>query len=493
MIEGATNMTELKTGFPKNFLWGGATAANQIEGAYNLDGKGLSTADMVKFVPKSERGNDFSLDVTKKEIDAILAGEIDARFPKRDGIDFYHHYKEDIALFAEMGFKTFRLSLNWARIFPNGDDTTPNEKGLAFYDSVFDELLKYDIEPLVTLSHYETPLNLTLKYNGWADRRVIGFFTHYAETVFKRYQNKVKYWLTFNEINVISLSPYTGGGVLVEDAENPLQLSYQAAHHQFLASALATKLCHDIIPNSQVGCMLARMATYPATNNPDDVLKAQHENQMNLFFTDVHARGTYPTYMNRFFAENNIVIKKETGDDEILKEHTVDFISFSYYMSLSATVKPEGNRTAGNFMGGVKNEYLETSDWGWQIDPKGLRYTLNDLYTRYNLPLFIVENGLGAYDTVEDDGSIHDDYRIDYLRKHIEQMKEAIKDGVDLMGYTSWGPIDLISASTSEMSKRYGFIYVDQDDEGNGTLKRSKKDSFNWYKKVIASNGEDLA
>ncbi|EUJ48491.1 glycoside hydrolase family 1 protein [Listeria fleischmannii] len=486
-------MTELKTGFPKNFLWGGATAANQIEGAYNLDGKGLSTADMVKFVPKSERGNDFSLDVTKKEIDAILAGEIDARFPKRDGIDFYHHYKEDIALFAEMGFKTFRLSLNWARIFPNGDDTTPNEKGLAFYDSVFDELLKYDIEPLVTLSHYETPLNLTLKYNGWADRRVIGFFTHYAETVFKRYQNKVKYWLTFNEINVISLSPYTGGGVLVEDAENPLQLSYQAAHHQFLASALATKLCHDIIPNSQVGCMLARMATYPATNNPDDVLKAQHENQMNLFFTDVHARGTYPTYMNRFFAENNIVIKKETGDDEILKEHTVDFISFSYYMSLSATVKPEGNRTAGNFMGGVKNEYLETSDWGWQIDPKGLRYTLNDLYTRYNLPLFIVENGLGAYDTVEDDGSIHDDYRIDYLRKHIEQMKEAIKDGVDLMGYTSWGPIDLISASTSEMSKRYGFIYVDQDDEGNGTLKRSKKDSFNWYKKVIASNGEDLA
>ncbi|EMG29398.1 glycosyl hydrolase family protein [Listeria fleischmannii 1991] len=486
-------MTELKSGFPKNFLWGGATAANQVEGAYDLDGKGLSTADMVKFVPKSERGNDFSLDVTKKEIDAILAGEVDARFPKRDGIDFYHHYKEDIALFAEMGFKTFRLSLNWARIFPNGDDTTPNEKGLAFYDSVFDELLKYGIEPLVTLSHYETPLNLTLKYNGWADRRVIGFFTHYAETVFKRYQNKVKYWLTFNEINVISLSPYTGGGVLVENAENPLQLSYQAAHHQFLASALATKLCHEIIPNSQVGCMLARMATYPATNNPDDVLKAQHENQMNLFFTDVHARGTYPTFMNRFFAENNIVIKKETGDDEILKEHTVDFISFSYYMSLSATVKPEGDRTAGNFMGGVKNEYLETSDWGWQIDPKGLRFTLNDLYTRYNLPLFIVENGLGAYDTVEDDGSIHDDYRIDYLRKHIEQMKEAIKDGVDLMGYTSWGPIDLISASTSEMSKRYGFIYVDQDDEGNGTLKRSKKDSFNWYKKVIASNGEDLA
>ncbi|CUL37305.1 aryl-phospho-beta-d-glucosidase (fragment) [Listeria monocytogenes] len=357
---------------------------------------------------------------------------------------------------------------------------------------MFDELLKYDIEPLVTLSHYETPLNLTLKYNGWADRRVIGFFTNYAETVFKRYKNKVKYWLTFNEINVISLSAYTGGGVLLEDAKNPLELSYQAGHHQFVASALATKLAHEIIPGSQVGCMLARMATYPATNNPDDILKAQYENQQNLFFTDVHARGEYPSFMNRFFQENDIHIVKEVGDDEILKAHTVDFISFSYYMSLSATASPEGDRSAGNLMGGVKNEYLESSDWGWQIDPKGLRWTLNDLYSRYELPLFIVENGLGAYDTVEEDGKIHDDYRIDYLRKHIEQMKEAIADGVDLMGYTSWGPIDLVSASTSEMSKRYGFIYVDQDDWGKGTLERSRKDSFFWYKKVIETNGEDL-
>ncbi|WP_099223754.1 glycoside hydrolase family 1 protein [Listeria costaricensis] len=486
-------MSEFKKVFPEGFLWGGATAANQVEGAYDVDGKGLSTADMVKFVPKAERTADHALDVTRAEIDDILAGKVDATFPKRFGVDFYHHYKEDIKLFAEMGFKTFRLSLNWARIFPNGDDAEPNEKGLAFYDAVFDELLKYGIEPLVTLSHYETPLNLTLKYNGWADRRVIGFFTNYAETVFKRYKDKVKYWLTFNEINVISLSPYTGGGVLTEGAENPMQLCYQAAHHQFVASAIATKLCHEISPDAQIGCMLARMTTYPATNNPDDVLKAQYENQMNLFFTDVHARGKYPSYMNRFFKENNITIQKEVGDDEILKEHTVDFISFSYYMSLSATASPEGDRTAGNLMGGVKNEYLESSDWGWQIDPKGLRWTLNDLYTRYELPLFIVENGLGAYDKVEEDGSIHDDYRIDYLRKHIEQMKEAIADGVDLMGYTSWGPIDLVSASTSEMSKRYGFIYVDQDDEGNGTLARSRKDSFAWYKKVIATNGEDLA
>lgn len=478
--------------FPEGFLWGGATAANQVEGAYDLDGKGLSTADMVRYIPKAERTKDHALDVTREEIEAILSGKEEGHFPKRDGIDFYHHYKEDIALFAEMGFKVFRLSINWARIFPNGDDAEPNEAGLRFYDDVFDECLKYGIEPLVTLSHYETPLQLTLKYNGWADRRVIGFFMNYAETVFKRYRSKVKYWLTFNEINVITLSPYTGGGVLVESAENKLQLCYQAAHHQLVASSLATKLAHEIIPGSQVGCMLARMATYPATNNPDDILKAQKLNQMNLFFTDVHAKGEYPFFMKRYFEEKDIHIQKEVGDDEILKAHTVDFISFSYYMSLSTSSSPEAQTSSGNLMGGVKNPYLETSDWGWQIDPKGLRYTLNDFYTRYELPLFIVENGLGAYDEVEADGSIHDEYRIDYLRKHIEQMQEAITDGVELLGYTSWGPIDLVSASTSEMSKRYGFIYVDQDDDGNGTLARSRKDSFFWYKQVIESNGETL-
>lgn len=478
--------------FPEGFLWGGATAANQVEGAYDVDGKGLSTADMVRYIPKAERTKDHALDVTREEIEAILAGKEEGRFPKRDGIDFYHHYKEDIALFAEMGFKVFRLSINWARIFPNGDDAEPNEAGLQFYDDVFDECLKYGIEPLVTLSHYETPLQLTLKYNGWADRRVIGFFMNYAETVFKRYRSKVKYWLTFNEINVITLSPYTGGGVLVESAENKLQLCYQAAHHQLVASSLATKLAHEIILGSQVGCMLARMTTYPATNNPDDILKAQKLNQMNLFFTDVHAKGEYPFFMKRYLEENDIHIQKEVGDDEILKAHTVDFISFSYYMSLSTSSSPEAQTSSGNLMGGVKNPYLETSDWGWQIDPKGLRYTLNDFYTRYELPLFIVENGLGAYDKVEADGSIHDEYRIDYLRKHIEQMQEAITDGVELLGYTSWGPIDLVSASTSEMSKRYGFIYVDQDDDGNGTLARSRKDSFLWYKQVIETNGEEL-
>lgn len=485
-------MTKSMKGFPEHFLWGGATAANQIEGAYNVGGKGLSSADMVAFVPKEQRTGGHAIEITSEQIERILAGKVDARFPKRHGIDFYHRYKEDIALFAEMGFKVFRISINWARIFPNGDDAEPNEAGLQFYDNVLDELHKYGIEPLVTLAHYETPLGLTQKFNGWAGREVIGCFTKYAETVFRRYKDKVKYWLTFNEINMMPISPFTGGGVVIDRVENKLQTIYQALHHQFVASALATKLCHEIIPDAKIGCMLARMETYPYSCKPEDVLKAQHENQMNLFFTDVHARGEYPKYMDRFFEENHIVLHKEQGDDEILKQYTVDYISFSYYMSLTVSDEPESERAEGNLFGGVKNPYLKASDWGWQIDPIGLRVTLNTMYDRYQKPLFIVENGLGAYDQVEADGSIQDTYRIDYLRQHIAQMKEAIKDGVDLMGYTSWGPIDLISMSTSEMSKRYGFIYVDQDDDGNGTLQRSRKASFEWYKKVIATNGEEL-
>lgn len=485
-------MSTVKKGFPVNFLWGGATAANQLEGAFDKDGKGLSTADLIAFVPKDQRRNDHTMEISSSRIEQILAGQTEDRFPKREGVDFYHHYKEDIALFAEMGFKVFRMSINWARIFPNGDDVVPNEAGLQFYDNVFDELLKYGIEPLVTLSHYETPLGLTQKYNGWASREVIRHYVNYAETVFKRYQNKVKYWLTFNEINVMLFSPYTGGGVLTDQVDHKLQTIYQALHHQFVASAMVTKLGHEIIPGSQIGCMLARMETYPYTSNPEDVRKSQWENQMNLFFTDVHARGTYPKYMDRYFEEHDIVVEWERGDSELLLNHTVDFISFSYYMTITVTAGTTGETVEGNLSLGVKNPYLEASEWGWQIDPVGLRITLNTLYDRYQKPLFIVENGLGAHDQIETDGSIHDQYRIDYLRRHIEQMKEAVKDGVELLGYTSWGPVDLVSMSTSEMSKRYGFIYVDLDDEGKGTLKRSKKDSFEWYKRVIASNGEEL-
>ncbi|RAS82096.1 glycoside hydrolase family 1 protein [Priestia endophytica] len=485
-------MATFKPTFPKNFYWGGATAANQIEGAFNEDGKGLSAADFVEYIPKEERTKDNAMEITSEQIRKTLSGESTGRFPKREGVDFYHRYKEDIALLAEMGFTAFRLSIHWSRIFPNGYDEVPNEAGLAFYDRVFDELAKYNIEPIVTLSHYETPYGLTEKYNGWAGREVIDHFVRYAETVFTRYKDKVKFWISFNEINVITLSPFTGGGIVSDREENPVQTKYQALHHQFVASALATKRLHKINPEGKMGCMLARMSHYANTPNPEDVLKAQKDNQDNLFFTDVHARGEYPKYMERFFIENDIKIIKETGDDEIIKQYPVDYITISYYMSMLSSAAPEGERTDGNLMNSLKNPYLEASDWGWQIDPVGLRIVLNDMYDRYRLPIFIVENGLGAYDKVEEDGSIHDTYRIDYLRKHIEQMKEAIGDGVELLGYTSWGPIDLVSMSTSEMSKRYGYVYVDKDDDGNGTLERKRKDSFYWYKKVIASNGEEL-
>jgi len=478
--------------FPEGFLWGGATAANQLEGAYKEGGKGLSVFDVMPFIPKEERTG-LALDgITREEAIKAMEGNLEGNYPKQRGIDFYHRYKEDIALFAEMGFKTFRLSISWPRIFPNGDESEPNEEGLAFYDKVFDECLKYGIEPLVTLSHYEMPLHLSVEYGGWANRKLIEFFVTYVKTVFNRYKDKVKYWLTFNEINVMAMSPFIGGGILVGDYKNEKQAAFQGLHYQFVASARAVKACHEITPDAMIGCMLARMEAYPETCNPDDIQRALQEDQMNMFFTDVQVRGYYPNYIFRYFEENNIKVQMEPGDEEILAMHPVDFLSFSYYMTMVQSGDETKKQVTGNFMSGLKNPYLETSDWGWQIDPKGLRITLNKLYDRYQVPLFIVENGLGAYDKIEEDGSIHDPYRIDYLRKHIEQMAEAVKDGVDLMGYTPWGCIDLISASTNEMSKRYGFIYVDQDDYGNGTLNRSKKDSFEWYKKVIATNGADL-
>lgn len=476
--------------FPEGFLWGGATAANQIEGAYNSDGKGLDAQDLMPFVTKEQRKGRISMDLTSEQFEHNLKDEAGV-YPKRFGIDFYHRYKEDIKLFAEMGFKVFRISISWARIFPKGYEKEPNEKGLSFYDSVFDECHKYGIQPLVTLSHYETPVGLIKKYNGWESREVIDHFVHYATTVFNRYKDKVKYWLTFNEINVITKSPYTGGGIILDRAKDPVSVGYQAAHHQFVASALVTKIAHEINSNFCVGCMLARSEIYPGTNDPVDILLAQQENNLNLFFTDVQVRGEYPAYMTRYFEENGIHIHKKTGDGELLKSYPVDFLSFSYYTSLSVSTHHDAAVSEGNLFQGQVNPYLETSDWGWQIDPIGLRVALNDLYVRYRVPLFIVENGLGAYDKVED-GQIHDDYRISYLREHIRQIGEAIQDGTDVIGYTSWGPIDLVSMSTSEMSKRYGFVYVDQDDEGKGTLKRLKKDSFYWYKKVIASNGREL-
>jgi len=490
-------MNDVNNSFPKGFLWGGATAANQIEGGSDKGGKGMSVSDVFSFddsIPKSEWTKQW-LNMTRSHVDEAENPDSKAYYPKRNGIDFYDHYKEDIKLFAEMGFKCYRMSIAWTRIFPHGDEQEPNESGLEFYDKVFDELLKYNIEPIVSLSHYEMPLYLVDHYGGWRNRKLVGFFVHYAETVFKRYKNKVKYWMSFNEINSLLLHQYVSAGILEENKDNLEQDRYQSAHHQFLASALATKAVHEIIPGSKMGCMISYQLLLPYSCDPEDVQLTVEKQRNALFFTDVQARGYYPAYTKRLFKEKNVKLDVKQGDEEILKSYPVDYVSFSYYMSSAVSAHPERlDKADGNLItGGIKNPYLESSDWGWQIDPKGLRIALNQLYDRYQKPLFIAENGLGAIDKVSADGQVNDDYRIDYLRQHIEQMKEAIDDGVDLFGYTTWGPIDIVSASTSQMSKRYGFIYVDQDDNGNGTKTRSKKKSFNWYKKVIASNGDNLA
>jgi 6-phospho-beta-glucosidase len=466
-----------KTKFPDGFLWGGAVAANQLEGAYQADGKGLSTADV------SPKGIMFPPDFSMKDFNLY-----------HEGIDFYHKYKEDIALFAEMGFKAFRFSIAWTRIFPNGDETEPNEKGLQFYDQMIDELLKYNIEPVITISHYEMPLSLVKNYGGWKNRKLIGFYENFARTLFTRFKGRVRYYMTFNEINVLFHAPFTGGGLLFENGERNEQDLYQAAHHQFVASALAVKIGHEIDPTAQIGCMIASMLTYPYSPKPEDMFAALSQDRKTLVFSDVQSRGYYPTYMMNDLEEKGITIQMEQGDLELLQENTVDYIGFSYYMSFVASTAPEhqNEKTAGNLMAGVKNPYLQSSEWGWQIDPVGLRTVCNQLYDRYQKPLFIVENGLGAVDKLEEDGTVNDDYRIDYLKAHIQEMKKAIGDGVEIMGYTSWGPIDLVSASTAELKKRYGFIYVDRDSEGKGSNKRYKKKSFDWYKKVIDSNGEDL-
>lgn len=466
--------------FPDGFLWGGAVAANQCEGAYNEDGKGLSTQD-----------------VTPKGIKGPVTREPTSDNMKLIGIDFYHRYKDDIKLFAEMGFKVFRTSIAWSRIFPNGDEKEPNEKGLQFYDDLFDELLKHGIEPLVTISHYETPLNLSINYDGWINRDMISFYERYVRTIFNRYGEKVKYWLTFNEINSVLHEPFLSGGIYTDKSKLKKQDLYQAVHHELVASALATKIGHEMIPDSKIGCMVLSMPMYPLTSNPDDVIAAMKSDHMNTFFGDMHVRGQYPGYMKRYFKENDIQIMMDEGDEELLKNHTVDFVSFSYYMSsCEAADRTKAQAGEGNLMGGVTNPYLKQSEWGWAIDPQGLRYVLNQFYDRWQKPLFIVENGLGAVDELitEPDGTktVVDDYRINYLRDHLLQVKEAVEDGVPVMGYTSWGCIDLVSASTAELKKRYGFIYVDRNDDGSGTLNRYKKKSFDWYKNVIATNGENL-
>ena len=474
---------------PEDFLWGGATAANQCEGAYDQGGRGLSSVDVIPFGPDR-------MPVARGLVKMLDCGPEHA-YPAHEAIDMYHHYKEDIALFAEMGFKCYRMSISWTRILPGGDDETPNEEGLAFYDSLFDECLRHNIQPVVTICHFDTPIALIKKYGGWKDRRMVGAFTHYCRILFERFGKKVKYWLTFNEINMLLHMSFMGAGIYFEEGEDREQVKYQAAHHELIASARAVKLAHELMPGCTVGCMLAAGQFYPYTCAPADVYEAMERDRDNYFFIDVQARGAYPVWAKKRMERAGVRLSMEPGDEAELAEGVVDFISMSYYCSRCISADPEvlkNHSRGGNAVfTSVVNPHLPSSEWGWQIDPLGLRVTLNTLYDRYQKPLFIVENGLGANDVVEPDGSIHDPYRVDYMRAHIRAMLEAVnEDGVPLLGYTSWGCIDLVSASTGEMRKRYGMIYVDKQDDGSGTLRRMKKDSFYWYKNVIASNGEDL-
>ena len=465
---------------PKDFLWGGASAANQFEGAYLEGGKGLSVADCFTAGTKDKR---------REYTDGVLEGKY---YPSHIATDFYHNYKEDIKMFAEMGYRCFRTSIAWSRIYPNGDDLHPNEAGLEFYDRVFDELLKYNIEPVITLTHYEVPYALVSKYGSFRDYRCVDFFVKYCETVFTRYKDKVKYWMTFNEINTMSGDPAQQTGVRILPDENRKQVIYQVAHHLLIASAKVVALGHKINPDFKIGCMVCNPLFYPETCKPEDQIKALQDNDRMFYFSDTQVRGYYSNKAKRMWVKNDLEIVMKPEDEEILRNGKVDFVGFSYYMSgVSSTTNNEV--TQGNMMRMMRNPFLEASEWGWTVDPIGLRICLNQFYDRYQIPVFCVENGFGAHDELTEDGKVHDPYRIDYYRKNIEEMMKAIdEDGVEVIGFTAWGCIDFISAGSGEMKKRYGMIYVDRDNDGNGTLKRTKKDSFYWYKNVIASNGENL-
>lgn len=464
--------------FPKNFLWGGAIAANQAEGAYNEDGKGLSVADILAV--GADRFKNVELEINENKY-----------YPSHEAIDFYHTYKEDIRELSELGMKCFRTSIAWSRIFPNGDDKEPNEKGLEFYDNLFDELLKNGMEPVITISHFETPLNLITKYGGWKNRKLIDFYVNYCSVIFNRYKDKVKYWMTFNEINHAHTLPLIAAAIVVKEDENKLQDIYQASHNMLVASAKAVIMGHEINKDFKIGCMLSLSPIYPASCKPEDVFESYELRRRSLFYSDIQMLGEYPSYFKRIAKENNITIEMEDEDIEILKKGVCDYLGFSYYRS---SLHEAGMKILGNTGGllGKKNPYLSETKWGWPIDPLGLRYVCNELTDRYHKPLFIVENGLGAIDEVTEDGEIHDEERMEYLKKHVIMMNEAIEDGADIIGYTWWGPIDIVSAGTGEMKKRYGFVYVDKDNNGNGTLKRIKKDSYNYYKQIIATNGENL-
>ncbi|MDO4928407.1 MAG: 6-phospho-beta-glucosidase [Corynebacterium sp.] len=487
---GSTATSPDTRSLPEGFLWGGAVAAHQLEGGWDADGKGPSVVDVLTAGTHK---------IPRRITETI---EADAFYPNQVAIDFYHRYREDIALFAEMGLKCFRTSIAWSRIFPRGDENQPNEAGLQFYDDLFDCLLEHGIEPVITLSHFEMPLHLARTYGGFRSRKVVDYFTYFAKTCFERYRDKVKYWMTFNEINnqMNTDNPlflWTNSGVLLDAGENPREIMFQVAHNELIASAQAVTVGHEINPDFQIGGMVSAVTMYAYSCNPDDVMAAEIANRDRLFFPDVHIRGEYPHYALKYFEREGIDPKILPGDAEILRAGTIDYLGFSFYMT--GVIQSQGaahDKTSvvnGGFDNAVANPYLQASDWGWPIDPQGLRYTLNKFWDRWQIPLFIVENGFGMVDEVTEDG-IHDPQRIAYLAAHIDAVKKAVlDDGVELLGYTPWGVIDLVSFTTGEMKKRYGLIYVDRDNEGNGTLERRRKDSFYWYQKVIASNGAELA
>ncbi|WP_440896062.1 glycoside hydrolase family 1 protein [Amphibacillus sp. Q70] len=481
--------------FPKGFLWGGAISGSQAEGGFNKGKKGLNTQDLRYFDASwdtEKRTENRNINMTSERFKVAKNSETTDFYPFRRGIDFYHNYDEDLDHLIELGIKIFRTSITWSRIFPKGDESEPNREGLDFYKKMFKKCQDNKIKVFATILHYDTPVHLIEVYGGWKNRKMIDFYLNYAETLYRELGDLVDYWLPFNEINANRFNPYNGCSIIKDDEPDYLQSIYTCGHHQFLANARAVELGHKLVPGVPIGGMIARFTTYPATCHPNDVMKAlEDENVKNYFYLDVMARGAYPNYMKRFFAENQIEIPWQEGDEAILKTNTVDFLSFSYYMSMVASTDPQYEKSSGNLVSGNKNPYLTASEWGWQIDPVGLRITLNDMYDRYHLPLFIAENGIGAVDQLEDD-QVHDTYRINYLSEHFKQMKEAIHDGVDLIGYTMWGIIDIVSCGTIEMSKRYGVIYVDLDDAGHGSGRRIKKDSFKFYQDIIQTNGNKL-
>lgn len=473
-------------GFPETFLWGGAVAANQAEGGAFEGGRGLANVDLM---PK---GLDrYAVGTGEMKMEGFDDAHV---YPALEAVDMYHHYKEDIALFKEMGMKVFRFSIAWTRIFPNGDEERPNENGLAFYDDIINLCVSYGIEPLVTINHFDCPMHLVHTFGGWRSRKMIDAYMRLVEVLFQRYKDKVKYWLTFNEINMILHFPFVAAGLTFQEGENHNQAMITCVHHQLVASAKAVRRAKEVNPDFKIGCMLAAGSYYPLTCSPEDYWQAICDNREVYMFADVQAWGYYPPYALKWCEKHGAVIPFEQDDKDILLQNPVDFVSFSYYSSrVSTSDRSLAAQSESNIFASADNPYLEKSEWGWQIDPLGFRSTINELYDRYRKPLFVVENGLGAKDVLETDGSVHDPYRIAYLRKHISAMRQAIEeDGVEMLGYTTWGCIDLVSNGTGEVEKRYGFIYVDKDNQGNGTLKRYRKDSFYWYKQVIQSNGEVL-